>query len=122
MGMQTSHRASSICAIQVHTRSAPRRLRIRPVFARHSRATSAQDCAVAAAEIASFLRQQLPSQWLVEGADAFNFELAGIVDGLEAITPVAYPADPPDQALDELNEQLARLLDWADDLGITMVA
>ncbi|MCU9529340.1 hypothetical protein [Pseudomonas mosselii] len=107
--------------VQVKTRSVPRRLPIRSVFEKHSRARSARECAVAAAEIASFLRQQLPAQWLVEGSEAFNFELARLVEGFEAITPTAFPSDPPDLALDELNEQLASLLDWADDMEIQMV-
>lgn len=115
-------RQRSICLVQVNTRSVPRRLPIRPVFARHSRARSAKECAAAAAEIASFLRQQLPAKWLVEGTEFFNFDLAKLVDGFEAITPTAFPSDPPDQALDELNEQLASLLDWVDETGIQIVS
>lgn len=121
MGTHASNpHSSGICAIQVTTRSAPRTLSIRGVFANHSRAASAADCASAAAQIVLALRQQLPSQWLVEGGALFDFELAAIVDGFESISPQVYPSAPPDQAMDDLNEHVARLLDWADDIGIKL--
>lgn len=113
---------SGICAVQVTTRSAPRTLHIRGVFANHTIAASAADCASAACQIVLALRQQLPYQWLVEGGALFDFELASIVDGFESLNPDVYPSEPTDQAMDDLNEHLARLLDWADDIGIKLTS
>lgn len=124
MGMHANSRGRSqtICAVHVRTRSAPRLLRIQNVLARHRQASSAPECAAAAQDILTSLRHQMPCQWLIEGGEEFDFELARLVDGFEAIHPFAYPADPPDLALDDLNELLARLLDWADDLNIKLAA
>lgn len=122
MGMlatRQSH-ANSICSVQVSTRTAPRALRIRRTLAAHSLAATAAECSAAAQEIATALRSQLPCQWLVEGGGAFDFELANIVEGLEAISPFGYPSDPPHLALDDLNELMAKLFDWADESGIKL--
>lgn len=115
MGLQATHHVNrNICAVQVAPRQPPRCLRIRNTLAAHRAASTAPECAAAAKDIVASLRQQVPCKWLVEGGEAFEFELAGIIEGLEAVTPVTYPVDHPDRALDELNELVARLLDWAD--------
>ncbi|QHF00724.1 hypothetical protein LCG56_28620 (plasmid) [Pseudomonas cannabina pv. alisalensis] len=113
-------RNSKTIGVKVQTRAAPRYLKIRSLFSRHSQAISDSECSVAAADIAQALRQQLPYQWLIEGGESFDFDLAAIIDGLEAVKPFGYPEDPPGLALDDLNEQLARLLDWADEAGIKL--
>lgn len=119
MGMHAT-RAGGICVVQVSSRTAPRSLRIRTTLKRHSEAATALECVSAASDIAALLRQQLPCQWFVEGGDSFDFDLAGIVDSFESITLCRYQSDPPAVALDDLNEVLARLLDWADDAQINL--
>lgn len=122
MGTFAAQTRNSITfGVKVQTRTAPRTLKIRSVFTRHSRAVTDRECSAAASDIALTLRQQLPVQWLLEGGDSFDFDLAAIIEGLDAIKPFGYPEDPPGLALDDLNEQLAKLLDWADDAEIKLI-
>ncbi|SBW84416.1 hypothetical protein PVE_R2G0389 [Pseudomonas veronii 1YdBTEX2] len=123
MGTFAAQTRNSITfGVKVQTRTAPRTLKIRSVFTRHCRAATDRECSVAASDIAQTLRQQLPYQWLLEGGESFDFDLSAIIDRLDAIKPFGYPADPPGLALDDLNEQLARLLDWADEAEIKLIA
>lgn len=81
---------------------------------------SAPACASKAHRIASVLRAQAPDAWFTEGGGAFDLELCDIVENLEAMTPHTFPGECRDYHIDELNQLVARLFDWADDANVSL--
>lgn len=119
--MQTKPPLQPTCTVLVRRRSGLTAHRVRAVL-RHERQSQphlgAKLCAAAGQRVAHSLRQLLPGEWFLEGGDLFDFELACIVEKLESIRPYAYPNETRHQALDELNENLAHLLDWAESVDL----
>lgn len=70
--------------------------------------------------MASAFRAHAPADWFVEGLDTFDMELCDIVESLEAMPPHRFPGDSADTHIDDLNQLLARIFDWADDSNVCL--
>lgn len=90
-----------------------RRLRLKDLLADSPDATSDERAAWVANRIAERLRRQLPAAWLETGEE-MDFELLEVVDGMEALTPTSYDDDEDFSVLEDLNNMLGQLYDWAD--------
>ena len=88
---------------------------VRAIVRNQSETRTPQGCAEAAHRIAAQVQQLVPRTWLTEGLAEFDFDLDNVVERLKAITPDLYPGEDEDQRLDDLNECIAALYDWADD-------
>ncbi|MFY0990900.1 hypothetical protein [Halomonas sp. C05BenzN] len=90
-----------------------RRLRLKDLLAVSPDATSDERAAWVANRIAERLRRQLPAAWLETGEE-MDFELLEVVDGMAALTPSSYDDDEDFSVLEDLNNMLGQLYDWAD--------
>ncbi len=90
-----------------------RRLRLKDLLADSPDATSDERAAWVANCIAERLRRQLPAAWLETGEE-MDFELLEVVDGMEALLPTSYDDDEDFSVLEDLNNMLGQLYDWAD--------
>ncbi|MHC5194755.1 hypothetical protein ACYSUW_13470 [Pseudomonas frederiksbergensis] len=70
--------------------------------------------------MAATIRANAPADWFVEGLPVFDTELCDIVECLEAMTPHRFPGDNADTHIDDLNQLLARIFDWADDSNVCL--
>lgn len=75
--------------------------------------TTEEGAARVANAIATALRQQLPPHWLETGPD-MDFDLIEVVEGMESVTPTSYADDDDFTVLEDLNNMLGSLYDWAD--------
>lgn len=89
-----------------------RTIDIKGVLRRDQSNTSAAHAASVANEIGLILRLSLPVELLDWSND--DTEALEIVDCLESLRPDSYADDPTYSALQDLNDTLARLYDWAD--------
>lgn len=85
---------------------------------RECRDFSAPACASKAHRIARIFRVQAPEAWFIEGGGSFDLDLCDIIENLEAIEPHSFPGECRDTHIDELNQLLARLYDWAEDANV----
>jgi hypothetical protein len=81
---------------------------------------SAAACASKAHRLAATIRANTPADWFIEGLNIFDTELCEIVESLEAMTPHRFPGDGADTHIDDLNQLLARIFDWADDSNVCL--
>lgn len=88
---------------------------VRAIVRNQSETRTPQGCAEVAHRIAAQVEQIVPGAWLTEGLAEFDFDLDNALERLKAITPDLYPGEDVDQRIDDLNECLAALYDWADD-------
>jgi hypothetical protein len=70
---------------------------------------SDEHCVKVANEIAAELRAKLPAKLIAD-----DFELEDIVETLEQLRPDSYADDPSFSAVQDLNNTLELLYDWAD--------
>jgi hypothetical protein len=88
-----------------------KRVDIKSIIDRDIDNTSEENAAAVANEIARLLRSKLGDY--LEG-EKLDFELLEIVEGMEALRPDSYADDPSFTALEDLNNMLDGLYDWAD--------
>jgi hypothetical protein len=81
---------------------------------------SAVVCARKAHHIAKTIRSQAPSEWLAEGLESFDTDLCDIVENLEGMSPLTYPGECSDLPIDEFNQLIARLFDWAEEANVCL--
>jgi hypothetical protein len=84
-----------------------RTLKIRDIL--HRDASNQTDAIAVAKEISGRIRAQLPAAWLDVTHDDYSGDLDDVVMALDGIGPTT---DQP--SVDELNEVLELLYDWAD--------
>ena len=87
---------------------------IKQILQRDPGNTTEAHAAAVANEIGKLVRSKVPASWLDSNADDFDLDLAEIVDGLEALRPDSFLDEPDFSALQDLNEMLAALYDWAN--------
>ena len=76
--------------------------------------TSDDHCAQNANRIGALVRSSVPKSWLDWGSLDMDEELLNIVEGLEALRPDSYSDDLDFSPLEDLNNMLGQLYDWAD--------
>lgn len=106
---RVSHRPTARCSIP-----------LRAITRERKPDLSAVACASKAHRMAATIRAHVPADWFVEGINAFDTELCDIVENLEAMTPHKFPGDCADSHVDDLNQLLARIFDWADDTNVCL--
>lgn len=110
--------------VESHQLAAARRLAGKPIWDQTinikeilrrdpSNETEAHAAAVAN-EIGKLIRSKVPAAWLDWNAEDLDEELTMIVEGMEALRPDSYVGEPDFSALQDLNEMLAGLYDWAN--------
>lgn len=97
-----------------------KRIDIRSIVRQYGRHPDPTRCADAARKIAEKLLSSLPETWMIEGLADFDFYLDRILSGLDQITAEIFPGEEPDQRLDDLNECLTSIYDWADEKSIVL--
>jgi|SRR5690606_7390478 len=65
-------------------------------------------------KIAEVIRSTVPAEWLDGCHDNWDETLDEIVIGMEALKPGSYADDPGFSPLEDLNNMLDQLYDWAD--------
>lgn len=70
--------------------------------------------AITANKIAAAIRATVPPEWLDGCHDNWDEKLDEIVIGMEALKPDSYDDDPDFSPLEDLNNMLDELYDWAD--------
>jgi len=75
--------------------------------------TSDEHAAQVANRIGALVRKRVPAGWLELGAEA-DFELIEIVEGMETLKPDGYAGENGFTPLDDLNNMLDGLYDWAN--------
>ena len=78
-----------------------------------SNKTEAHAAAVAN-EIGKLVRSKVPAAWLDWNSEELDEDLAIIVDGMDALRADSFVDEPDFSALQDLNEMLAGLYDWAN--------
>lgn len=103
-----------------HQRAQARREAGKPIWDRQIKIkhligedTTEEAAAGVANVIAKALRQQLPAKWLDTGPD-MDFDLLEVVEGMESVSPDSYADDDDFTVLEDLNNMLGSLYDWAD--------
>lgn len=91
-----------------------RTINIKDIIHRDRDNETPEHAAAVANEIAALIRSKIPAAWLDDRSDDFDEELFEIVDGMEALTPNSYADDPSYSVLEDLNNMLSGLYDWAD--------
>lgn len=76
--------------------------------------TSNEHAAKVANRIGALLRGRVPAAWLEHGSDRVDFTLLEIVEGMEALKPDSYEGETDFTPLDDLNNMIDQLYDWAD--------
>lgn len=113
--------ASSIDQIlDTHQLAQQRRAAGKPVWDRTIRIkdllsddASEESAARIAREIAARLKRQLPAAW-VETGEEVDVALMEVIDGMASLTADSYADDDSYSAVEDLNNMLAELYDWAD--------
>lgn len=91
-----------------------RTINIKDIIHRDKTNETPEHAAAVANEIAALIRAHVPPTWLDDRSDDFDEELFEIVDGMETLTPNSYADDPSYSVLEDLNNMLTGLYDWAD--------
>ena len=91
-----------------------RKVDIKAILHEDQSNTSNEHAALVANRIGALLRSRLPSVLLEVGNDEVDFDLIEIVEGMEALRPDSYDGEEDFTPLDDLNNMLDQLYDWAD--------
>lgn len=91
-----------------------RTIDIKEILRRDPRNKTEAHAAAVANEIGNLVRSKVPSEWLDWNSEELDEELAIIVDGMDALRADSYADDPHFSALQDFNEMLAGLYDWAN--------
>lgn len=108
----------SLCVSRRPTFS--RTIPIRTIIREDQRDHSATACARKAHQVAETIRTLSPSEWFADGLESFDPDLCDIVENLEGMSPFTYPGECIDLPIDEFNQLIARLLDWAEDANVCL--
>jgi len=76
--------------------------------------TSNEHAAQVANRIAALIRSRIPAAWLDWNSDDLDENLTQIVEGMEALKPNSYEGVADFTPLEDLNNMLDQLYDWAD--------
>lgn len=91
-----------------------RQIKIKSVIFRDQENATEVHAAAAANEIAAIIRASVPAGWFEFDDDRYDEDLLEIVEGMEALRPDSYEDEPAFSALEDLNNMLEGLYDWAD--------
>jgi len=75
---------------------------------------SNEHAAHVANRIGSLIRSRVPTDWLDWNSIDLDEDLTQIVEGMEALKPNSYEGEADFTPLDDLNNMLDQLYDWAD--------
>lgn len=92
-----------------------RTINIKAILNRDIDNTSEEHAASVANEIAALLRSKVPRVWIDVLKEECDWDLLELVEGMEALRPDSYADDATYSALEDLNNMLDQLYDWADD-------
>lgn len=90
-----------------------RRIDIKGLLGQDPSNISDEHAAKVANQIAALIRSSVPASWL-EACEEQDSALAEIVEGMEALAPDSYDDDEDFSPLEDLNNMLDQLYDWAD--------
>lgn len=91
-----------------------RMIKIKSVIFRDQANTTEAHAAAVANEIAAIIRASVPASWLELDDDQYDEDLLEIVENMESLRPDSYADDPAFTVLEDLNDALESLYDWAD--------
>jgi hypothetical protein len=91
-----------------------RTINIKPIIKQDPDNTSNEHAASVANRVAGLLRQALPAHWLDWQSNDQDEDITILVEELEALKPDSYDDDPDFTPLEDLNNMLDRLYDWAN--------
>lgn len=76
--------------------------------------TTNERAADVANRIGALIRVSVPKTWLDWESEAWDEDLLEVVEGMEALKPDSYDGEDDFTPLDDLNNMLDQLYDWAD--------
>lgn len=91
-----------------------RQLKIKHFLQENPDKTSDERAAWVANRIAETIKLSVPAAWLDVTDEATDWELLEVVDGMADLRPDSYDDDDDFSPLEDLNNMLDELYDWAD--------
>lgn len=100
-----------------------RTINIKPILYRDQGNETPEHAASVANEIGALIRTSVPAGWLDWDSDDCDETLLEIVEGMECLRPDSYANESDGYTpLEDLNNMLAGLYDWADDKRVWLGA
>lgn len=91
-----------------------RKIAIKHILARDKDNTSNEYVALVANEIGAVLRKKVPARFLDTSVDDYDDRIREVIEGMEDLRAESYKNDPSFSPLQDLNNMLDDLYDWAD--------
>ena len=91
-----------------------RKVNIKTILSEDPTNKSPEHAASVANRIGALLRAKLPAELLDFNESAYDFHIAEIVESMEQLKATDYCDDGSYTPLDDLNDRLSELYDWAD--------
>ncbi|HBO7965298.1 TPA: hypothetical protein L5C46_003765 [Pseudomonas aeruginosa] len=91
-----------------------RTIDIKKILCEDQSNTSNEHSAQVANRIGALIRNNVPAAWLDWESSYLDEDLAHVVEGMETLRPDSYEAETDFTPLEDLNNMLEQLYDWAD--------
>ena len=91
-----------------------RTINIKEIIFRDQGNESPEHAASVANDIAALIRKQVPASWLEITDPNYDADLDELVEGMESLSPTSYAGETDYSVIEDLNNMLTGLYDWAD--------